>query len=124
MSLYTLAARSINTRTGNGADMSRHRWSAGAFIALAAVLNLGLAGCVNSLPSNSPTPTGGSTPAAAPTTPAAATSPPLPIFLGPTGYGSLKLGFTKAMAVASGKTMNLAPGPGGCGSNDGYLAGS
>jgi hypothetical protein len=60
-----------------------------------------------------------------PTTPPAPTTtrPPAPPRLGPTGYGSLTLGMTRAQAVATGLTTGTdASGLGACaGTGDGYL---
>ena len=45
--------------------------------------------------------------------------------LGPTGYGALSLGMTKAEAQATGLTTGITTsGKGNCGAGDGYLAGT
>jgi hypothetical protein len=55
--------------------------------------------------------------------PSQSVPPQLPL-LGPTGYGALKLGMTKAQAQPTGLTTGMTPGAGGCGYHDGYLVGS
>jgi hypothetical protein len=66
---------------------------------------------VTTAPSPTPTPTPGKT------------APP-GLRLGPDGFGALKMGMTKAEAVATGLTEGTTPGKGTCGANEGHLLGT
>jgi hypothetical protein len=89
---------------------------------LAVLVLGGVAGCAGTVPGNTPRTATPGTTATATRAGSSAAVPPL----GPTGFGALQLGMTKAEARATGLTteVNLA-GTGACGGpGDGYLRGS
>jgi hypothetical protein len=88
-----------------------------------AALFLALSACTTSAPAPTAAPPTSASPSvstsiATPSSPAAAT-------LGPLGYGALKLGATKAEAIASGLTEGTKGTKGACGgASDGYVKGA
>lgn len=112
--------------------MSRQRLVYVGAAMAAALLTGGLAACTKGQPDAQGSTTPPTSPmAAVSASPVASASPSrsveAPPTLGPTGYGALRLGMTKAEAEATGLTTGIttSSGTGSCGGpGDGYLAGT
>jgi hypothetical protein len=95
---------------------------------LSALLAGGLAACTQgqpTVPASTPPPASSTASASAAASASPSESSTQPV-LGPTGYGALSLGMTKAEARATGLSTGITTsGTGACGGpGDGYLAGS